>query len=945
MGQISSSVGLISGIPIGTIVSQLVSLDAAPRDRLTTQNTNLTNQDTAVKTITAQLLSLEFSAKALGSTSSGGIAGSTLFNQNSVTSSNPAVLTAATTTTASATPGNYQFTPLQLAQLQQLLSSGFSSQSANIGTGTLSFHFGPGVNNDTSLDILNGGAGFTRGKIRITDRSGSSAVIDLSNARTVNDVLDAINNNGTVNVTAQADGDHLRLTDNTGQFVTDLKVQEVNSGTTAASLGLANIDVAGTTANGADVVNLFNSLSLNQLNNGNGVQFDGSKADLQITFRDGSSPLSVNFSTFNSNGAPKTLGDVVSYLNSLAPGKLQAQIAPDGDRLQLTDLTAGAGTFSITQLNNSHAADNLGLTTTASGGVITGTRLLAGLNTSLLRSLNGGKGLGTLGTITLTDRNNVSATVNLSSAETLEDVIDRINAAGIGIQAQVNSEQNGISLADTTGHTASNLIVANGDANNAADKLHLTINAAATSQDSGDLGLQVISTSTTLASLNGGKGVANGSFSVIGVDGTGGTIAIDSNTRTIGDVINKLNGLGASFHAQINDTGDGIAIVDTHGGNGTIQVFNGSTTTAADLHLVGNSSLATINGGQHQVLNGSINQSVSIAASDTLTDVANKINALNAGVTASVISDGSTVNPFRLQIVSNQSGQAGQLQFDTSGVNLGLQQTVKAQDARVLVSATNAGGANQIVSSSSNTFKDIVAGLSITAQAVSQTPVTVTVANDSSGASSTIQSLVNAYNAVWQTIQTDTSYNPTTNTSAILQGNPAIIQLQSQLPQLFSGMLFGTGSVNSLASLGITTNQDGSLSYDPSVFADKFKSDSASVGNFFTTTTSGFGARLTTLVEQLAGSQTSLLVQQDLALQRQIQDNNDRITFLNNKLNAETQRLTLEFNQMEFAISQIKNQQSVINSLGSLNFFNTNNTSSSSSSSNSSSSNNLNSVN
>src|SRR6185437_3577844 len=134
----------------------------------------------------------------------------------------------------------------------------------------------------------------------------------------------------------------------------------------------------------------------------------------------------------------------------------------------------------------------LGLTTTASGGVIAGTRLFAGLNTSLLSSLNGGKGLGTLGSINLTDRNNSSATVNLSTAETLQDVIDRINAAGIGIQAQINSEQNGISLTDTTGKTASNLIVANGVANNAADKLHLSVNAAVTSQDSGNLGLQVI---------------------------------------------------------------------------------------------------------------------------------------------------------------------------------------------------------------------------------------------------------------------------------------------------------------------------------------------------------------------------------------------------------------------------------------------------------------------
>ena len=136
----------------------------------------------------------------------------------------------------------------------------------------------------------------------------------------------------------------------------------------------------------------------------------------------------------------------------------------------------------MADLNNSKAAYDLGIDGTASGGTITGRQILGGLKTVLLSSLNGGNGLGTLGTIDITDRSGHSAAVNLSSAKTLDDVISAINAAAIGVQAQINDAGNGIEIADTTGATASNLIIANGDATNTADKLGLTANAAATSQ-------------------------------------------------------------------------------------------------------------------------------------------------------------------------------------------------------------------------------------------------------------------------------------------------------------------------------------------------------------------------------------------------------------------------------------------------------------------------------
>ncbi len=63
-------------------------------------------------------------------------------------------------------------------------------------------------------------------------------------------------------------------------------------------------------------------------------------------------------------------------------------------RLQLQDLTGGGGSsdFKVEDINDAKVVRQLGLDATAQGTTLTGNRLLAGLNSVLLRNLNGGQG-------------------------------------------------------------------------------------------------------------------------------------------------------------------------------------------------------------------------------------------------------------------------------------------------------------------------------------------------------------------------------------------------------------------------------------------------------------------------------------------------------------------------------------------------------------------------
>ena len=183
MGVISANTGLSSGINISGTISKLMAIDSQPVTALTNTDTTLTNQETAVSQLSALLLSVQDITQTLGNASTWG--------SQTATSSDPSALGA--TVTGTPTEGTYQYTPLQTAQSQQLLSSGFQSATTALGGGTLTFRYGNTVDQGVSLDDLNGGKGLSPGEIRITDSSGASAVIDLSAAQNIDDVVRAIN--------------------------------------------------------------------------------------------------------------------------------------------------------------------------------------------------------------------------------------------------------------------------------------------------------------------------------------------------------------------------------------------------------------------------------------------------------------------------------------------------------------------------------------------------------------------------------------------------------------------------------------------------------------------------------------------------------------------------------------------------------------------------------
>lgn len=906
MPSIQTSTGLMTGLDIAGTVEKLMAIAARPQRLLKSRGETMQTELVAVTGLTALLVSTRYMTDNLGKES--------IYQTREVSSSDPSALSAAVAAEKPAI-GQYSFTPLRTASSQQWLSSGVLSNTAALPAGTLSFRYGSTVERDARVELLSNDQGleFARGKIRITDRSGASAEIDLASALTINDVLKAINDNPTINVEAAVQNGRLALTDNTGLQLANLRVQEVGGGRTAASLGLAGIDVGSSSVEGGLIWRLRGTTSLDELNDGRGVRLSTVLPDIAFQLRDGTtgeidlSPLLPNSSTVDRD---VTLDDVIKRINEAAPGKLRAEIAADGARLVVSDLTEGEGTFALTSLNNSAALADLGLARPAEDGRITGSRSLGGLKTVLLSSLDGGRGLGPLGRLRLVDRSGNEAIADLSSAETLEDVVLAINSQGVQIKAAINAAGNGIELTDLSGATASNLIVADADGGSTAERLGLTVDAPVTQINGGDLKLQVVSENTLLSSLNGGAGVAKGTIVIQDTQGLRYTVNLrDAQIKTVGDVIRAINHQAGNLRAEINQRGDGIRLIDSQGGSGQLVVTEGDSTTARDLGLLRPATAQQVEGVPTKAIDGSMTAVIELTGSESLNDLVERINGLNAGVSATVVYDGSS-RPYRIALTSRQSGRAGNLVIDSSIEGLSFSQTVAGDDALLLF-----GPGNLLVSSSTNKFENVVQGLALEVKQGSGKPVAVTVSAGTANMVASAKTFVDNYNKFRDKLKELTKFDAATGKGSVLSGDPTAVRLDAELSRLLSGRIDGAGRLRTLGDVGITINDQGQLNFDESKLRAAFAADPEAVQQFFTTAEKGFSARFKRVVDQLAGDDSSMLSRRIDALNRKIALNQERIDFMQKMLDSQRERLLLQFYNMELAIGKIKNNLTAIDSI------------------------------
>jgi flagellar hook-associated protein 2 len=298
---------------------------------------------------------------------------------------------------------------------------------------------------------------------------------------------------------------------------------------------------------------------------------------------------------------------------------------------------------------------------------------------------------------------------------------------------------------------------------------------------------------------------------------------------------------------------------------------------------------------------------VAVSASDTLADLAAAINSAagNPGISATVLqgTDGA-----HLLLSSSLSGATNTIQVTESdggtalaGLTYGTGNTANyTQEAAPQDAAFTISGV--AFTSSSNTVTDAMSGvtLNLLSTTTAGSAPTLTIAADTTTLQSNIAAFVTAYNTLQSTFASLGSYDASSATAGPMMGNAVLTGIQNQVQQaLYSIVATGSPSYNTLASIGITTQSDGSLSLNSGTLSTALGANFAAVSQLFSGST-GVATTLNAQITDALGSQGSIT-----AAGQTLTGQENSLTQQTNQLNQQMAALTASLTQQYSALNTL----------------------------------------
>jgi flagellar hook-associated protein 2 len=569
----------------------------------------------------------------------------------------------------------------------------------------------------------------------------------------------------------------------------------------SSSLSLQN---ASTNSSGISFQGISSGIQTSQL-----VQAEISQASLPMEQLEAQETANTSRSTALSalETQMTTLSGDISTLNASGfTARTVSSTDPNNEYVTASASGGSSGSYTLQVLQTATAAE-ISPTLDSSGNP---TNLAVANATSPVFTDTSGNETGSA-TFTLEDTNGNVQSVTLAGTNNnlngLANAINSLqtanpdvpNSVGLGIQATVVNTGSGsdpyeliltstttgsgtagtsISIADTTAGGAVNTLGIAAGTASAATTASLS---PATDASGNPTDLAVADPAST-AIFSGGSGT----FAVEDTDGNTQQITLNSSDNT-------LNGLASAINAEsdLNVTASVAKVGNAYG-------LTLTSKTAGAGSASGNITIADVTSG------GAAN-SLGIAA-----------GTLNGA--GSAIASGGTV--------SNVTGVS-------AGITGGLQANTAAQNAQFTLDGVK-------LTRSSNTVSDAVSGVTFNLVQGGQTgTTTLTVTPDTTTAAANMQTVVTDYNSLI------TAYNSDAASGGPLSGDFAAQGLINQITQALTGTAAGlpaSATYNSAASLGLSTNEDGTLSLDTATFTTAFENDPVAALNVFATSGSSTSA-------------------------------------------------------------------------------------------------------
>jgi flagellar hook-associated protein 2 len=389
---------------------------------------------------------------------------------------------------------------------------------------------------------------------------------------------------------------------------------------------------------------------------------------------------------------------------------------------------------------------------------------------------------------------------------------------------------------------------------------------------------------------------------------------IENETSSLSDSLNNLSDLtGAlnSIAATSSNTSllTATATSNTTAGTHTITI-NSLATGAAWYSDAETSSSTALPTGSITITAGSgtpVNIPTGGSTSgDNLTDLAAYINSQSLGVTANIVTDATGA---RLALTSTTTGSASDFTVSSSSSVGFTRAGLPAANASLTVDGVP-------VYPASNTVTGVLSGVTLNLLGASPgTTINLSLGPDTTAINTAVSSFVSAYNTLIKDVNTQTGYNASTQTAGVLQSDSAITGLQSAL---LASTNYGSGSgvFQTLDSLGVTTNSDGTLTLNSTTLANAVQTNSAAVATFFQgSALNGFADALSTSLNTYTDPTQGAFTVDLQSISNENTDLTNETSTLELYLASQQTILTAQYNAADIAIQQLPQQIKQIQAL------------------------------
>lgn len=313
---------------------------------------------------------------------------------------------------------------------------------------------------------------------------------------------------------------------------------------------------------------------------------------------------------------------------------------------------------------------------------------------------------------------------------------------------------------------------------------------------------------------------------------------------------------------------------------------------------------------------------LSVSETDTLGTIAQNINHLNAGITATVVRSGGQENlifrsaatgatqGFQIRAfgaaapqseITNGTGLGALAYASQAGAFFGMTPTQSAQNASATIEGIQ-------LTSPSNTISDAIAGVNLQLASVTSTPTTVSVTQDLGETRSRIGSFVDAFNTLVTSLAQFTRFDQASRTAGPLQGDSTAVGLLNTLRRMAGSTGPENNAFTRLSDAGLELQRNGTLSINNSRL-DRALENLNALRDFFSAssadpTRSGLARRFSDYAFGALASQGQVS-ERTSALQRSVDRNNQEIDRLNNRLQRTEARLLQTYSALDTQIASL----------------------------------------